>query len=117
MSELLLELFSEEIPARMQVPAKNNFENALKTSLQKALGAELISESWITPRRLGVFIQGLPAKVEAQSEEIRGPKVDANENAIGGFLKKHNVEKSDLQVQDGYYIYYKKSDATDVKSV
>lgn len=87
MSELLLELFSEEIPARMQVKAADDFRRLVVDGL-KARGLETgEAKSYSTPRRLTLVIADVPAKSPAISEEKKGPRVGAPEQAVAGFLK------------------------------
>ncbi len=87
MSELLLELFSEEIPARMQVRAADDLRRLVTEGL-KAHGLETgEAKSFSTPRRLVLVIEGLPAKSPEVSEERKGPRVGAPEKAIAGFVK------------------------------
>ena len=87
MSELLLELFSEEIPARMQMRAADE----LKRFVVDALKAQGLSvgevEGFSTPRRLTLVIEGVPEKSPGLSEERKGPRVGAPEQALQGFLK------------------------------
>lgn len=86
MSELLVELFSEEIPARMQKKAADDLLALLTQKLKKA-GLEYSSATaHVTPRRLIAVIDGLPDKQPDTSEERRGPKADAPEKALAGFL-------------------------------
>ena len=87
MPDLLLELFSEEIPARMQARAAEDLK-AIVTG--KLVDAGLVYEgarAFATPRRLALTIQGLPARQPDLKEEKKGPRVGAPENAIQGFLK------------------------------
>jgi len=85
MPELLLEILSEEIPARMQARAADDLKRLVTDGL-KAAGLEFTSaESYVTPRRLVLVVDGLPTEIEGKSEERRGPKVDAPEQAINGF--------------------------------
>ena len=87
MSELLLELFSEEIPARMQARAAADLARLLGEKLGAA-GLEFKAiTSYATPRRLAVVVDGLPARSPDIREERKGPRVDAPEAAIKGFLK------------------------------
>ncbi|WP_018146636.1 glycine--tRNA ligase subunit beta [Henriciella marina] len=87
MAELLLELFSEEIPARMQAKAEGDLRDALTKGLTEA-GVEYGDVVALSgPRRLAVAIAGLPDKSADVSEEKKGPKVDAPEKAIEGFLR------------------------------
>ena len=87
MPELLLELFTEEIPARMQVRAAEDLARLAGERLAAAgLGAQKI-ESYVTPRRLVLVADGVPAAQADQSEERRGPRVGAPAQAVEGFLK------------------------------
>ena len=87
MAELLLELFSEEIPARMQGRARADLARLLGDGL-KGAGLEFNSvRSFATPRRLTVVIDGLPALSPDVHEERKGPRVAAPDAAIQGFLK------------------------------
>ncbi|MGV8998499.1 MAG: glycine--tRNA ligase subunit beta [Parvibaculaceae bacterium] len=87
MSELLLELFSEEIPARMQKRASEDLSR-LVTDALKAAGVESTNaRAFATPRRLTLVIDGLPEKTPDVKEERKGPKVGAPQQAIDGFLR------------------------------
>ncbi len=87
MSELLLELFSEEIPARMQTRAAEDLKKLVTEGL-KAQGLTTgEAMSFATPRRLVLVVQKVPAQSPALSEERKGPRVGAPEQAIAGFLK------------------------------
>ncbi len=85
MPELLLELLSEEIPARMQKRAAADLKRLVCDGL-KAAGLEFSSaEAYVTPRRLALLVDGLPEKQPDVSEERRGPRADAPEKAMAGF--------------------------------
>src|SRR5438477_847706 len=87
MPDLLLELFSEEIPARMQGRAADDLK---KMVTDRRLDAGLVYEgarALVTPRRLTLFVQGVPARQPDLKEERKGPRVGAPEGAIAGFLK------------------------------
>ena len=87
MSELLLELLSEEIPARMQLRASDDLKRLIVEGL-KSRGLETgDARAYSTPRRLTLVIDGVPAKSPAISEEKKGPRVGAPEKAVEGFLK------------------------------
>ncbi|UUX48253.1 glycine--tRNA ligase subunit beta [Nisaea acidiphila] len=86
MSELLVELFSEEIPARMQKKAADDLLQLLTDKLKKAGLEGSSSAAYVTPRRLVAVIDGLPEKQPDTREERRGPKADAPEKALEGFL-------------------------------
>jgi glycyl-tRNA synthetase beta chain len=87
MPDLLLELLSEEIPARMQVRAA---EDLRKLITDRLVAAGLLYEgakAFVTPRRLALAVQGLPVKQPDVKEEKKGPRVGAPEGAIQGFLR------------------------------
>jgi glycyl-tRNA synthetase beta chain len=87
MSELLLELFSEEIPARMQARAAEDLKRLMTDGL-KAQGLDGgKAHAFVTPRRLTLVIEDMPAKSPAVSEERKGPRVGAPAQAIAGFVK------------------------------
>ena len=89
--ELLIELFSEEIPARMQADAAKNFKTLCS---EKMTGREIPFGSvntYVTPRRLVLHAQDLPEKQEDWEEERRGPRIDAPSPAIEGFLASAGV--------------------------
>jgi len=87
MAELLLELFSEEIPARMQSRAAEDLKRLAMDAL-KAAGLEFTkAESHVTPRRLVLVVDGLPTEQPDVTEEKKGPRVGAPDQAIQGFLK------------------------------
>ncbi len=87
MPDLLLELFSEEIPARMQARAA---EDLRKLVTDRLVDAGLVYEgakAFVTPRRLALSVHGVPARQADIREEKKGPRVGAPDNAIAGFLK------------------------------
>jgi len=87
MSELLLELFSEEIPARMQKRASEDLQRLVTDALKAAGVTGTDARAFATPRRLTLVIDGLPEKTPDVKEERKGPKVGAPEKAIEGFLR------------------------------
>lgn len=112
MAELLLELFSEEIPARMQANAGEELQTALQRELQKIGIAVDGRNLWpfVTPRRLAVWVKDLPVSQSASETELKGPKVGAPEAALQGFLKKNNLTQADLTERDGvYFVVVKKA--------
>ncbi len=95
MSELLLELFSEEIPARMQMRAAQDLEKLVN---QHLLDSGFLPEgvkAFSTPRRLAVIVTGLPVRQEDQKEEKKGPRVGAPDKAIEGFLRSAGLSNLD----------------------
>ncbi len=95
MPDLLLELFSEEIPARMQAKAEKDLREAVLKGLREAglEAEEAISMSG--PRRLVVACQGVPARSEDVNEERKGPKVGAPDQAVQGFLRGAGLDSID----------------------
>jgi glycyl-tRNA synthetase beta chain len=87
MPELLLELFSEEIPARMQTRAAEDLRKAVTDRLVAAGLVYEGAKAFVTPRRLALSVHGVPARQRDLREEKKGPRVGAPENAIAGFLK------------------------------
>ena len=87
MSELLLELFSEEIPARMQKRASEDLQRLVTEALKAAGVTGTNARAFATPRRLTLVIDGLPEKTPDVKEERKGPKVGAPQQAIDGFLR------------------------------
>ena len=95
MAELLLELLSEEIPARMQTRAAEDLKRLVSDGL-KAAGLEFKdARAFATPRRLALVVDGLPAARADVSEERRGPRVGAPEQAVQGFLKATGLSSLD----------------------
>jgi glycyl-tRNA synthetase beta chain len=87
MSELLIELFSEEIPARMQVRASEDLQRMITDGLSAAGLSFATARAYSTPRRLALVVDGLPHMSPAISDERKGPRVGAPEQALTGFLK------------------------------
>lgn len=85
MPELLLELFSEEIPARMQARAADDLKRLMAERLAEARLDYEAMRSYATPRRLALVVDGLPERQPDLAEERRGPRADAPEKAIAGF--------------------------------
>jgi glycyl-tRNA synthetase beta chain len=95
MAELLLELLSEEIPARMQARAADDLKRLVSDGL-KAAGLEFKdARAFATPRRLALVVDGLPAARADVSEERRGPRVGAPEQAVQGFLRATGLSSLD----------------------
>ena len=87
MPELLLELLSEEIPARMQARAADDLKRLIADSLKKDEIKFESLKTFVTPRRLTLIVEGLPKNLAAKSEERKMPRKDTSNKAIGGFLK------------------------------
>lgn len=119
MAELLLELFSEEIPARMQARASEDLKR-LVTEKLKAAGLNFTqADAYATPRRLALVVNGLPTAQPDVKEEKKGPRVGSPQQAIDGFLKSAGLssldqcEKRDTSKGEFYFaVIEKKGGAT-----
>lgn len=87
MPDLLLELFSEEIPARMQAQAADALKKLVTDALVERGLLYEGAKAFVTPRRLALAVHGLPGRQADQREEKKGPRVGAPEQAVAGFLK------------------------------
>ena len=100
MPDLLIELFSEEIPARMQARAAEDLASLVTAGLKEASLEPSATETHAGPRRLVLSMTGLEARTADVTEERRGPRVDAPEAAIQGFLKSAGVTLDQCAVQE-----------------
>jgi glycyl-tRNA synthetase beta chain len=100
MPELLLELFSEEIPARMQQKAADDLRQMITNALVDAGLTYEGAQGHGGPRRLVLSVEGLDAKAADVSEERKGPRVDAPQAAIDGFLKSTGLSLDQLKTQE-----------------
>jgi glycyl-tRNA synthetase beta chain len=103
MADFLLELLSEEIPARMQLKAKDDLARLFTEALAKAGLTATSIETFATPRRLALIAHGLPLSTDAVREETKGPKVGAPPQALEGFLRKTSLTQEQLVERDGVY--------------
>ncbi len=103
MAELFVELFSEEIPARMQQGAARDLERLAKDRLTEAGLSYAGLITYAGPRRLVLVVEGLPLRQEDRVEELKGPKVGAPPQALEGFLRKTGLSASDLVEEGGVY--------------
>jgi len=100
MSDLLIELFSEEIPARMQTRAADDLKSRVTDGLVEAGLTYAGAAAFSTPRRLTLALEGLTASSPTTREERKGPRTDAPEKAIEGFLRGAGVTRDQLEVRD-----------------
>ncbi len=100
MPDLLIELFSEEIPARMQARAADDLRKRVTDGLVEAGLTYAGAQAFSTPRRLTLAIDGLLAESPTVTEERKGPRVDAPEKAIEGFLRGAGVTRDALEARD-----------------
>ncbi len=100
MPDLLIELFSEEIPARMQANARAALKARMTDALVEAGLAYASAGAFSTPRRLVLTIEGLAAESPTMREERRGPRTDAPDKALQGFLRATGLTREQLEVRD-----------------
>ena len=96
MAEFFLELFSEEIPATLQKSLREKILIDFKKFFDKKSIKSKKSFSLSSPNRVVLVFQGLEKKIQIKSEEIRGPKIDASEEALQGFIRSNNIEIQNL---------------------
>ena len=103
MTDFLLELRSEEIPARMQAGARAELEKLFRAQMAAA-GVEIGDLTiWSTPRRLALIARDLPQATAAVSEELKGPRTSAPPQALEGFLRKTGLTQEQLEDRDGVW--------------
>lgn len=100
MPNLLIELFSEEIPARMQAGAAENLKTLVTNGLVEAGLTYSGAKAFSTPRRLALAVEGVSAESPTVREERKGPKVGAQEKAIEGFLRGAGISRGDLEERE-----------------
>jgi glycyl-tRNA synthetase beta chain len=96
MAELFIELFSEEIPAKLQIDARQKIKHMIDERLNKKEIDFKSSRSFSTPKRLVFVIDKIPEKIEEKKKIIKGPKIDAPQVALDGFIKSNKLNKSDI---------------------
>ncbi len=110
MSDLLLELYSEEIPPILQEDAKNNIAANFISFFEKHNFKKIVSETYSTPKRLIFYYSNLPINIKTEAKVLRGPKVGAPEQAIQGFIKSNNLDPKDIyeeEIDKGMFIFAK----------
>lgn len=103
MPQLLIELFSEEIPARMQGAAARDLERMASERLKAAGLTWDALTTYAGPRRLTLVVEGLPVATPDREEELKGPRTSAPEQALEGFLRKTGLTKDQLTDRDGVW--------------
>ena len=117
MSDFLLELRCEEIPARMQAGARAELEKLFRKEMAEAGVATDAITVWSTPRRLALIAHDLPAQTEAVREEVKGPRSSAPPQALEGFLRKTGLTQDQLEERDGIYYAVTEKPGRAVKAV
>jgi len=100
MAELLLELFSEEIPARMQARAAADLQKLVTNALVEQGLTYESAKAHVTPRRLALCVDGLAVRTADVKEDRKGPRIDAPEQAVQGFLKSAGVTLDQCDVEE-----------------
>jgi len=117
MTDFLLELRCEEIPARMQAGARADLEKLFRAELGAVGLVPGEITVWSTPRRLALIARGLPQATEAVSEEVKGPRSSAPPQALEGFLRKTGLTQEQLVERDGVYFAITEKPGRAVKDV
>ena len=110
MSEFFLELFSEEIPSRLQKNLREKVLDDFRNLFDKKLIKSKKSFSLSTPNRLAIVFEGLDNLIQIKSEEVRGPKIEAPTQALEGFIRSNKVERENLykkKTEKGEFYFYK----------
>jgi len=112
MSEFFLELFSEEIPSSLQTNLRSDLLNAFKDLFEKKTIKFKNSATYSTPNRLIILFEGVEKEITLKSEEIKGPSIKAPNEALEGFLRSNNLDKSKVYkktTDKGEFYFYKTS--------
>ena len=108
MSEFFLELFSEEIPAGLQKSLREKILDDFKILFDEKFIKSKKNFSFSSPNRLVVVFEGLDKLIEIKSEEIRGPKIEASEQALDGFMRSNKIVREILYKKKNKDIEYLK---------
>ena len=115
MSEFFLELFSEEIPAGLQKNLREKILDDFKNLFNEKFIKSKKSFSLSTPNRVVIVFEELDKLIHIKSEEIRGPKTNASDQAIDGFIRSNKIGKNDLykkEIEKGEFFFYKTKSKT-----
>jgi glycyl-tRNA synthetase beta chain len=122
MAHYFLELLMEEIPARMQAKAAEQLQTLFETKLSSFdIGFESV-ETFVTPRRLGISVNGLPSHQKDRIEEKKGPRVGSDERALQGFLESTGAtlascEQREIPGKGMFYFFQQKIQAKSIESI
>jgi glycyl-tRNA synthetase beta chain len=113
MAEWLLEIFSEEIPSRMQRAAQEQLKSLSELALKKEMLSFENIKTFVTPRRLTLVVEGLPLQSPEKMEEKKGPRVDAPQAAIEGFLNTAGIRREECETREtskGIFLFVTKKE-------
>ncbi len=108
MAELFIELLSEEIPSKLQIDAREKIKNIIEENLKKREINFLSSKSFSLPKRLVFIIDGLPKKIKEKKKIIKGPKIEAPQAALDGFIKSNKLNQKDVykkKIEKGIFYF------------
>mgnify|MGYP001485902166 CR=1 FL=1 len=112
MSEFFLELFSEEVPAKLQVNARKNLFDIFKKFFEKnEVNIKGKFKAFSTPNRLVIYVDKIQKNINKKSEEIRGPSTKAPEEALDGFIRSNKIKNSQIykkMTEKGDFYFYKR---------
>ena len=112
MSEFFLELFSEEVPAKLQVNARKNLFGIFKKFFEEnEVNIKGKFKAFSTPNRLVIYVDKIQKNINKKSEEIRGPSTKAPEEALDGFIRSNKIKKSQIykkMTEKGDFYFYKR---------
>ena len=113
MSDLFLELFSEEIPSSLQISVRNQLLQSFNDFFKKEnIILKKRGKAFSTPNRLVIAFDGVNSAIVKKSEEVRGPSVNAPEIALEGFIKSNQIKKNNIykkNTEKGEFYFFKKS--------
>ena len=110
MAELFIELFSEDIPPKLQIDARQKIKQIIDEKLQKKEINFKSSKSFSTPKRLVFVIDGISEKIEQKTKIIKGPKVGTPQVALDSFIKSNNLNRIDIykkKIEKGEFYFAK----------
>ena len=115
MAELLLELYSEEIPPLLQIEARNQLKQLTENSFKEKNIPYKEVFTYSSPTRLSLKVKDIPEKIKIAAKEIRGPNVNSSEQIIEGFIKAKNITLKDLfkkKTEKGFFYFTKTEQET-----
>lgn len=116
-NNILIEILSEEIPARFQIQYENEFKNSVVNQLNENNFSFEKAEVFSTPRRIALKLFSVSDLSDKSIVELKGPKENAPQQAFDGFLNKNNLSMSDLVLDGGIYYYRQEIDSLNIKDV
>lgn len=109
MADLILELYSEELPLAAQTAAEVGYKLALRLAFEKTYISFNSLQVFCGPCRITIYATGLPTHVNKSAQVIKGPRISASKESVEGFCRKHSIDFDSLALHEGYYFYHKPS--------